>query len=118
MDTESFWSQLLSARTPESWLAILAGAVYVFYKSGANTRVGKAVEAGIAGVMSMAIGPDIVKLTGYPPALIHFLVAVGGFLVLDFGTSFLSDKTELAAIVRDTIRKWLGIGKRGGGDES
>lgn len=110
-DDSTFWLQILAAKSFEAWLAILGGVAYVWYKSGALTRLGKAMEAGISGVMSMALGPDLIKASGYPPTLVHFLIAVGGFLVLDFGTSFFSDKAELTAIARDFIRKWLRIDK-------
>lgn len=112
MPTEpSIWAQILAAKTPEAWISIITGAFYVWYRSGAMSRVGKAVEAGISGLISVALGPDIVAVTGYPAVVVHFVVAVFGFLVLDVATSIFSDKTELVAMAKSFLRAWLKIDK-------
>ena len=112
MPTEpSIWAQILAAKSPEAWISIITGAFYVWYRSEAMSRVGKAVEAGISGLISVALGPDIVAVTGYPAVVVHFVVAVFGFLVLDVATSIFSDKTELVAMAKSFLRAWLKIDK-------
>lgn len=110
----STWVQLLAAKSPEAWISIITGAFYVWYRSGAVSRIGKAVEAGLSGLISVALGPDIVAVTGYPPVVVHFVVAVFGFLVLDVATSIFSDKTELVAMAKSFLRAWLKIDKDSG----
>ena len=112
MPTEpSIWAQILAAKSPEAWISIITGAFYVWYRSGTLSRIGKAVEAGISGLISIALGPDIVAVTGYPPVVVHFVVAVFGFLVLDIFTSVFSDKTELVSMTKSFLRTWLKIDK-------
>ena len=112
MPTEpSIWAQILAAKSPEAWISIITGAFYVWYRSGTLSRIGKAVEAGISGLISIALGPDIVAVTGYPPVVVHFVVAVFGFLVLDISTSVFSDKIELVSMTKSFLRTWLKIDK-------
>lgn len=108
------WFSIISSKSPESWLSIIGGTLYVWIKSGNASRLGQAVEAGISGLISISIGPDIVNVTGYPPALVYFVVAVFGFLVLDVTSSIVSDKEELKAMTKSFIRRKLGIGKSSG----
>lgn len=115
-DDPSLWVQLFTAKSPEAWLSIIGGGMYVWYKSGSLTRIGKAIEAGISVLISIAVVPDIVAVTSYPAAILHFLVAVFGFLAIDIAMSVFSDKTELANIGRAFLKKWLGLGK-GSGDK-
>lgn len=105
----TIWVELLMAKTPEAWMSIFGGSAYVWYRSGALSQLARAVEAGISGIIAMAIGPDIIAVTGYPPVLVYFTVSVFGFLVLDVASSIVSDKTELAAIAKHFIRSKLGM---------
>lgn len=104
-----FWELLFTAKSPESWLAIMGGTAYVWHKSGHITRFGKSIEAGISGLISISLGEDIIEVTGYPPALVHFVIAVFSFAVLDFSMSMFADKEELTAAMRAFFYKWLGI---------
>lgn len=113
----SLWTELLLAKSPEAWLSIIGGSAYVFYRSGAMSHLAKAFEAGISGVISMALGPDIIAVTGYPPVLVYFTVSVFGFLVLDVASSIVSDKTELASIAKHFIRRRLGMRDDSGDDK-
>lgn len=103
------WLQILAAKTPETWGAVLGGTIYVWYKSGAATRLGKAIEAIVSGIMSMSISPDMATYTDMPSPIVHFVVAVGGFLVLDVFVSILLDKSELTNIILAVIKRWLKI---------
>lgn len=106
------WLQLMTSKSPESWISIVGGTLYVWLKSGNATRLGRAIEAGISGLISISLGPDIIGVTGYPAALVYFVVAVFGFLVLDVSTSIVSDKEELKSILKSFINRWiLGKGK-------
>lgn len=113
-DEPSLWFQLLSTKSPEAWIAVIVGSAYVFYRSGAGSKAGKAVEAGISGLISVALGPDIVAGTGYPPVVVHFTIAVLGFAALDLVTSIASDKKELGSMGKEFLRYWLGINKGDG----
>lgn len=100
---------IMSARTPEVWLAILGGTAYVWYKSGTTSRLGRALEAGISGLMSVALGPEVIRASDWPPALVHFLIAVVGFAILDALTSFFSDKDALTAMFKEFVKKWFNL---------
>lgn len=105
------WVQLLADKSPEAWISIITGACYVWYRSGALSRVGRAIEAGLSGLISVALGPDIISVTGYPPVIVYFVIAVFGFLVLDIASSVFSDKTELITMAKSFLRVWLKIDK-------
>lgn len=106
------WLQIIASKSYESWISIIGGTLYVWHRSGNATRLGQAVEAGISGLISISLGPDIINVTGYPAALIYFVVAVFGFLVLDVLTSIVSDKDELKVMMKAFIDRWiLGKGK-------
>lgn len=111
MSDTAYWLKLILAKSPEAWFSIIGGSAYVWYRSGALSRFGRACEAGISGLISLALGPDISVVTGYPPVFVHFAIAVFGFLILDVFTSVISDKTELKNIVMAFIRKWVGVPK-------
>lgn len=114
MGEDTPWLAILLSKSFEAWIAIVVGILYVWYKSGATTRIGKAIEAGISGLISLSLGPDVILITGYPPTVVHFVIAVFGFLALDVCSSIVSDKTELARIGREFVRRWLGLGKDSG----
>lgn len=111
-DDPTLFLALLTARSPEAWLAIVGGSFYIWYKTGTKSRFGRALEAGISGLMSLALGPEIIQITGWPVAIVHFLIAVLGFAILDTLTSFFSDKEALAEIIKEYLRKWLNIEKK------
>lgn len=111
----SLFLQFLAAKTPEAWIAIIIGSIYVFYRSGADSKAGRAVESGISGLISIAMGPDIVSATGYPPVFVHFTIAVLGFAALDLATSIISDKKELGNMFKSFLRHWFMMDK-GNGD--
>ena len=111
MSDNSFFLQILATKTAESWLALLGGATYVWYKSGAGSRVGKAIEAGISTLISLALGPDISATTGYPPTFVYLAVSIFCFFILDVATSLASDKDEVLKMMKAFIHKWLGISK-------
>lgn len=104
-----FWELLITAKPAEAWLAIMGGAAYVWHKSGNITRFGKSVEAGISGLISVGLGEDVIQVTGYPPAIVHFVIAVFSFAILDFSMSMFADKEELAVAMRAFLYRWLGI---------
>lgn len=105
----SIWLLLTNAKSSEAWLAILGGSAYVWYKSGAKSKFAKAIEAGISGLISVGLGEDVISITSYPPALVHFAVAVFSFAILDFSTSLFADKEELTFAFKAFVCKWLGI---------
>lgn len=116
MQSEMIWGQLLAgfyssvhSRSPSAWFAIITGVLYVWYKSGSQTRLGRAIEAGISGLVSLALAPEFSAMTGYPPVLVHFCLAAMGFLLLDFGTSLFSDKNGLKELAFAYVRKLLGL---------
>lgn len=103
------WLLLIISKSPESWLSIIGGSIYVWIKSGNIKRIGRAMEAGLSGLISVALGPDIIAATSYPASFVYFTVAVLGFLVLDMSMSIIADKEELKIIIKGFVRKWLGI---------
>lgn len=97
-----FW-EFAQSKPVEAWVAIWAGALYVWYKSGAKSFLGRAIEAGISSLLSLAVTPDLTRMTGYSPVLIHLAVSSFGFLVLDVTTSILSDKEDIKALFTKLI---------------
>ena len=108
-DGQSLLFHLLEQKTPEAWLSMLAGTIYVWLKSGNETRIGKAIESGLAGILSYAISPDIIESYDYPASIVYFLVAAFGFFILDVVSSLIADKEGVKAIVKGFIYKWLKI---------
>ena len=103
------WLHLIISKSPESWLSIIGGSIYVWIRSGNIKLIGRSLEAGLSGLISVALGPDIISATGYPAPFVYFSIAVLGFLVLDTFMSILADKEELKTIAKGFIRKWLGV---------
>lgn len=114
MFDSSFLIQIFASKTTESWLALLGGATYVWYKSGASSRFGKAIEAGISTLISLGIGPDISRTTNYPPTFVYLTVSIFCFFVLDVTTSLASDKDEVLKMVKAFIYRILNIHKDNG----
>lgn len=110
----SFLVQILATKTTESWLALLGGATYVWYKSGTKSRMGRAMESGISTLISLAIGPDISRTTNYPPTFVYLTVSIFCFFVLDVTTSIASDKDEVLKMIKAFIYKFLNIHKDNG----
>ena len=102
---------VMGNKEANTWFAILAGSLYVWYKSGAATRIGKAVEAGISALMAIALGPQLTAKSSYPPEIIHFAIAVVGFTFLDVITSVFSDKAAFKDIILERIRQLVGVKK-------
>lgn len=102
---------IMRHKEANTWFAILAGSLYVWYKSGAMTRLGKAVEAGISALMAIALGPQLTAKSSYPPEIIHFAIAVVGFAFLDIITSVFSDKAAFKDIILERIRQLVGVKK-------
>ena len=109
MESQNLLLQLLDQKTPEAWLSMLAGTIYVWVKSGNKSRVGKAIEAGLAGILSYSISPDIIDKTEYPATFVYFAVASFGFFVLDVLSSIIADKDELKILILGLAKKWLRI---------
>lgn len=103
--------QILFFKGTEVWLAIFGGSLYVWYKSGATTKVGKAVEAGISCIMAISLGPVLVEQSQYPSTLVHFSIAVVGFALLDLISSIVADRNEVKEILLQYARKILGVNK-------
>lgn len=102
---------IVEHKEPNTWIAVLAGTLYVWYKSGAMTRLGRAIEAGISSLMAIALGPQLTAKSNYPPEIIHFAIAVVGFAFLDVITSVFSDKAAFKDIILEKIRQLVGIKK-------
>ena len=105
-DDPNFWRTLFAHRPPEVWIAIGAGAAYVFQKSAQRTMAGRVIEAGISGGLGYAVGPDAAAWAGINPALSAILVSALGYLTLDVLTSLVAERQ----VVRDIIMRMLGGG--------
>lgn len=107
-DDPDFWKSLVNARSPEVWAAIGAGTLYVYRKSAHPSRVSRAIEAGISGMLAYSIGPDVAAWAGVNEAISVVLVSSLGYLTLDVLTSLVADRK----IVKEIVIKFLG-GKAG-----
>lgn len=108
-DDPNIWERIASARTPEVWIAIAAGTLYVYRKSENPKRITSVIEAGISGMLGYAVGPDASKWVGVNDALGVLLVTALGYLALDVITSVVADR----AVFKEIIIRRLGGGKNG-----
>ena len=107
-DNPDLWQTVANARSPEVWIAIAAGILYVYRKSPHPSRFSRVIEAGISGMLGYSIGPAAAAWAGVNDAVTHVLITALGFLALDVLTSVVADR----AVLRDIIIKRLG-GKNG-----
>lgn len=103
-DDPSLIRVLLSHRPAEVWIAIVAGAGYVFQKSAQRTLAGRALEAGTSGGLGFAVGPGAAEWAGINPALSAILVSALGYLMLDVLTSLVAERQ----MVKEIILRMLG----------
>lgn len=108
-DNPDLWQTIANARSPEVWIALIAGTVYVYQKSPRPSRVARMVEAGISGMLGYSVGPEAAQWAGVNDALAVVLISSLGYLFLDVLTSVVADR----AFLRDFIIKRLGGGKNG-----
>lgn len=102
--------EVASSRSPEEWMALLAGALYVFRKSQ-TLGIGRFIECGISGLLGFAVGPDAAEWAGLNHALGTLLITTLGYLALDATRSLVADR----AFFKDILLRFLG-GRHNGGD--
>lgn len=105
-DDPSLWRAIFANRPPEVWIALAAGAAYVFQKSAQRTLTGRVIEAGVSGGLGYAVGPDAAAWAGVNGAMAAILVSALGYLTLDVLTSLIAER----AMVKDIILRMLGAG--------
>ncbi len=108
-DDPNLWRSIAGARSPEVWIALIAGTLYVYRKSQHPSRLSRVIEAGISGMMAYPFGPDAAAWAGISEALAVILLSSCGYLLLDVATSIVADR----AVLRDILVKRLGGGKNG-----
>lgn len=106
-DDPNLWRSILGARSPEVWIALIAGTLYVYRKSDHPSRISRVIEAGISGMIAYSFGPDAADWAGVSDALAVILLSSLGYLTLDVLTSIVADR----AVIRDILIKRLGGGK-------
>ncbi|MGA0615962.1 hypothetical protein [Paracoccus sp. KR1-242] len=105
----NLWRSIAGARSPEVWIALFAGVLYVYRKSPHQSRVSRVIEAGISGMIGYSIGPDAAAWAGANEAFAVILLSSLGYLGLDVLTSVVADR----AVLREIIIRRLGGGKNG-----
>lgn len=108
-DNTDLWQTVINARSPEVWIAIGAGILYVYRKSPHPSRASRMIEAGISGMLGYSTGPAAAAWANVNDALAVVLITSLGYLALDVLTSVVADR----AVLRDIIIKRLGGGKNG-----
>lgn len=108
-DKESLWGLISNGRSPEIWIAIIAGVLYVYQKSDSPSPVSRAIDAGISGMIGYSIGVDAAEWAGVQATLGVLLVTALGYLTLDAMRSLVADRKALKAII---------ISRLGGGGSS
>lgn len=108
-DNPQLWETISNARTPEVWVAILVGTLYVYKKSENPSRVARVVEAGISGMIGYSVGPDAAAWAGVNDAFAVLLMSSVGYLLLDVISSVIADR----AVLKEIIVRRLGGGKNG-----
>ena len=109
-DNPHLWEVLGGARTPEVWIAILAGTLYVYRKSENPSRFTRVLEAGISGMLGYSVGPDAADWAGVNDAIAVLLSSSVGYLLLDVISSVVADR----AVLKEIIVKRLGGGDKNG----
>ena len=104
---DTIWDALIGGRTPEFWVALLAGTIYVYRKSENQSRFTRMIEAGISGMLGYSIGPDVALWLKVNDALAVVLVSSFGYLMLDIIASVVADR----AVLKSIINKRLGGGQ-------
>lgn len=105
-DKETIFQALMGGRSPEVWIALFAGTLYVYRKSENPSRMARVIEAGISCMLGYAVAPDAAEWAGANPALAHLAISSLGYLALDFATSIIAD--------REALKQFL-LAKLGGG---
>lgn len=108
-DKETVWGLISNGRSPEVWIAIAAGMLYVYQKSDNNSKMARAIDAGISGMIGYSVGADAAEWAGIQPALGVLLVSALGYLTLDAMRSIVADRKALKAII---------VNRLGGGSNS
>lgn len=98
-DNPDLWQSLTSARSPEVWVAMVAGALYVYRKSTHASRASRVFEAGISGMLGYSLGPDVAQWAGVNEAIAVVLLSSLGYLCLDVLTSLVADRKVLRSII-------------------
>lgn len=106
MEDPNLWRSIAGARSPEVWIALAAGVLYVYRKSPHPSRLSRMLEAGISGMIGYSVGPDAALWAGVNDALAVILISSLGYLGLDVLSSVASDRAAL----REIIIKRLGGG--------
>lgn len=108
-DDPNIWERIASGRTPEVWIAIIAGTLYVYRKSDNPNRITRVIEAGISGMLGYSVGPDAASWAGVNDAMAVVMISSLGYLLLDVLTSVVADR----AVLKEIIVRRLGGGKNG-----
>lgn len=98
-DDPNIWTRILSSRSPEAWVAIIAGALYVWRKGEEQPRAARTVECSISALIGYALGPDAAAWSGAPEVISFLLVTTLGYLALDLAVALLRDRELLRSIV-------------------
>lgn len=106
-DDPNLWQMIIGARSPEVWIALCAGTLYVYRKSQHPYWLSRVFEAGISGMLGYSFGPDAAAWAGISEALSVILLSSLGYLTLDVLTSIVADR----AVIREILIKRLGGGK-------
>lgn len=105
----NLWRTVAGARSPEVWIALITGALYVYRKSAHPSRITRVIEAGISGMVGYSVGPAAATWAGVNDALAVLLLSSIGYLGLDIITSIVADR----AMIREILIRRLGGGKNG-----
>lgn len=108
-DDPNNWRALAGARSPEAWIALIAGVLYVYRKSQHPSRLTRMIEAGISGMIGYSVGPDAAAWAGVNDVIAVLLLSSIGYLGLDVLTSIIADR----AVIREILIRRLGGGKDG-----
>lgn len=103
-DDTSMWLFLFSHRSPEVWASLFGGVLFAYRKSGAATREGKMVEAGISGLIGYSMGVDAADYSRVSPEVATFLITAIGYVFVDGLRALAMDR----AILKDMIMRLIG----------
>lgn len=98
------WRCLLNSRSPEVWVALVAGVAYVYRKGSGLPVYTRITEALISGMIAFSLGPTVAVWFDINEALGVVLLSSLGYLVLDVTASVISDRELIKSVIIKRLR--------------
>lgn len=95
-------------KSPEYWVALISGILFVMTKNANKPLLARIFEAGVSGGVGFSQAEYVASITGRSEVLAAFLLSAFGYFVLDVTASLVMDREY----VKDLIKQKLGGDKQ------